>query len=66
MEYAQTVLGGFILLLLGVLFSSNTKKINLFYLANAIVLQFLLAILLIKVPPVASFFESLSQGVLAL
>ncbi len=66
MEYAQTVLGGFILLLLGVLFSSKTKKINLFYLANAIVLQFLLAILLIKVPPVASFFESLSQGVLAL
>jgi len=66
MEYAQTVLGGFILLLLGVLFSSNTKKINLFYLANAIVLQFLLAILLIKVPPVTSFFESLSQGVLAL
>ena len=66
MEYAQTVLGGFILLVLGVLFSSNTKKINLFYLANAIVLQFLLAILLIKVPPVASFFESLSQGVLAL
>jgi len=66
MEYAQTVLGGFILLLLGVLLSSNTKKINLFYLANAIVLQFLLAILLIKVPPVASFFESLSQGVLAL
>ena len=29
-------------------------------------MQFLLAILLIKVPPVASFFESLSQGVLAL
>ena len=66
MEYAQTVLGGFILIILGVLLSSNTKRINLFYLANAIVLQFLLAILLIKVPPVASFFESLSQGVLAL
>ena len=66
MEYAQTVLGGFILIILGVLLSSNTKKINLFYLANAIVLQFLLAILLIKVPPVAAFFESLSQGVLAL
>ena len=66
MEYAQTVLGGFILIILGVLLSSNKKKINLFYLANAIVLQFLLAILLIKVPPVASFFESLSQGVLAL
>ena len=66
MEYAQTVLGGLILIILGVLLSSNTKKINLFYLANAIVLQFLLAILLIKVPPVASFFESLSQGVLAL
>lgn len=66
MDYTQTILGGFILIVLGVLFSSNTKKINLFYLANAIVLQFLLAVLLIKVPPVTSFFESLSQGVLAL
>ncbi len=66
MDYTQTILGGFILIVLGVLFSSNMKKINLFYLANAIVLQFLLAVLLIKVPPVTSFFESLSQGVLAL
>jgi len=51
---------------LGAIFSDNIKKINLKYLLNAIVLQFLLAILLIKVPLITSFFESLSQGVLAL
>ncbi|MDB3991075.1 Na+-dependent nucleoside transporter [Gammaproteobacteria bacterium] len=66
MEIIQIIFGGMILILLGVVFSSNYKKINPFYLFNAIVLQFLLAILLIKVPPVTSFFESLSQGVLAI
>jgi len=66
MEIFQIIIGGIILILVGVFFSSNYRKINLLYLLNAIVLQFLLAILLIKVPPVTSFFESLSQGVLAI
>ena len=64
--YPQIIIGGLALIFLGVIFSDNIKKINLKYLLNAIVLQFLLAILLIKVPLITSFFESLSQGVLAL
>jgi len=64
--YPQIIIGGVALIFLGAIFSDNIKKINLKYLLNAIVLQFLLAILLIKVPLITSFFESLSQGVLAL
>ncbi|MDG2229235.1 MAG: nucleoside transporter C-terminal domain-containing protein [Gammaproteobacteria bacterium] len=64
--YPQIIIGGLALIFLGAIFSDNIKKINLKYLLNAIVLQFLLAILLIKVPLITSFFESLSQGVLAL
>ena len=64
--YPQVIIGALALISLGVIFSDNIKKINLKYLFNAIALQFLLAILLIKVPLITSFFESLSQGVLAL
>ena len=64
--YPQIIIGAFALISLGVIFSDNIKQINLKYLLNAIILQFLLAILLIKVPLITSFFESLSQGVLAL
>lgn len=64
--YLQIIIGALALISLGVMFSDNIKKINLKYLFNAIALQFLLAILLIKVPLITSFFESLSQGVLAL
>lgn len=64
--YLQIIIGAIALISLGVMFSDNIKKINLKYLFNAIALQFLLAILLIKVPLITSFFESLSQGVLAL
>ena len=64
--YPQIIIGAFALIALGVIFSDNIKQINLKYLLNAIILQFLLAILLIKVPLITSFFESLSQGVLAL
>ena len=66
MEHIQVIIGGLILIFLGAIFSTNKKKINLFYLTNAIVLQFLLAFLLIKVPPITNMFNSLSQGVLAL
>jgi len=66
MEHIQVIIGGFILIFLGAILSTNKKKINLFYLTNAIVLQFLLAFLLLKVPPITNMFNSLSQGVLAL
>ena len=66
MEHIQVIIGGLILIFLGAILSTNKKKINLFYLTNAIVLQFLLAFLLLKVPPITNMFNSLSQGVLAL
>ena len=66
MYYLQIIIGASLLLLIGAVFSNNAKKINPKYLFNAILLQFVLAILLIKVPFITAFFESISQGVLAL
>jgi len=67
MYYLQIIIGASLLLLLGVVFSNNAKKINPKYLINAILLQFVLAILLTKVSVITGFFdEYVSQGVLAL
>ena len=66
MYYLQIIIGASLLLLIGAVFSNNAKKISPKYLFNAILLQFVLAILLIKVPFITAFFESISQGVLAL
>ena len=66
MEIIQIIFGGIILILLGVLFTNNFRKINLLYLLNAIILQFALSFLLLKVPPITNAFNSLSNGVLAL
>ena len=66
MDILQIVIGGIILILLGVVFSRNFRKINPLYLFNAIALQFVLSFLLIKVPPITNAFNSLSKGVLAL
>ncbi len=64
--YLQISIGALVLILLGVIFSNNIKNINIKYLINAIVLQFLIAALLTKVPFITSMFESISHGVLAL
>ena len=66
MEYAQPVIGFFVLLLLGAMFSSNIKKIKIKYMINAIIIQFALAFLLLKWTVITDFFEILSRGVLAL
>ena len=66
MEYLQPVIGFFVLLLLGAIFSTNIKKIKIRYLINAIVIQFALAFLLLKWTVITEFFEILSRGVLAL
>jgi CNT family concentrative nucleoside transporter len=66
MEYLQPVIGFFVLLLLGAIFSTNIKKIKLRYLINAIFIQFALAFLLLKWTVITDFFEILSRGVLAL
>ncbi len=55
--YLQISIGALVLILLGVVFSNNIKNINIKYLINAIVLQFLIAALLTKVPFITSMFE---------
>ena len=66
MEYIQPIVGFFILLLLGAIFSENVKAIKIRYLVSAVVIQVLLALVLIKVPLVTNFFEYLSYGVMTL
>ena len=66
MEYIQPIVGFFILLLLGAIFSENVKAIKIRYLVSAVVIQVLLALMLIKVPLVTNFFEYLSYGVMTL
>ena len=66
MEYLQSFIGFFALLALGAIFSENIKSIKIKYLVNAIVLQIILVILLVKVPLITNFFGYLSSGVEAL
>tara|TARA_B100000678_G_C18218104_1_gene506072 strand:- start:1271 stop:2524 length:1254 start_codon:yes stop_codon:yes gene_type:complete len=65
-EYIQPIVGFFILLLLGAIFSENIKAIKVRYLVSAVVIQVLLALILIKLPLVTTFFEYLSYGVMTL
>ena len=66
MEYLQPILGFFVLLLLGAVFSENIKAIKVKYLVSAVVIQVVLAYLLINLPVISSFFEYLSYGVMTL
>ena len=66
MDYLQQTIGFFSLLLVGAIFSTNFKKIKLGYVASALIIQFFLAILLIKLPFITRLFEMLSKIVLSL
>ena len=66
MEYIQPIVGFLVLLLLGAVFSENIKSIKIRYVINAIIIQVLLTLLLIKLPLVSSLFEYLSFGVMTL
>jgi|TARA_B110000438_G_scaffold152572_1_gene146589 concentrative nucleoside transporter, CNT family len=66
MEYIQPIAGFLILLLLGIVFSNNVKGIKIKYVFNAIVIQLLLAIALLKWTVITDFFALLSRGVIAL
>ena len=58
---------GFIgLILLAIPFSNNIKTINFRYIFFGILAQILLAIILLKVPFIISFFEILGEGVVVL
>ena len=58
MDYIQPAIGFFVLLLLGAAFSENIKAIKIRYVISAIVIQVLLALMLIKLPLVTTFFAS--------
>lgn len=62
MERFHGILG--ILLILGIafLFSNNRKKINYRLVISGITLQVIIAVLILKVPPVTWFFQKLGKG----
>jgi len=66
MEYLQPTIGFFALLFLGAMFSENIKAIKLKYVVSGVLIQLILALLLLKVDLVGSFFEYLSDGVMVL
>ena len=66
MEYLQPTIGFFSLLFLGAMFSENIKAIKLKYVISGVLIQLILALLLLRVDLVGSFFEYLSDGVMVL
>ncbi len=66
MEYLQPTIGFFALLFLGAIFSENIKAIKLKYVVSGVLIQLILALLLLRVDIVGSFFEYLSDGVMVL
>ena len=66
MEYLQPTIGFFALLFLGAIFSENLKAIKLKYIVSGVLIQLILALLLLRVDLVGSFFEYLSDGVMVL
>jgi len=66
MEYLQPTIGFFALLFLGAIFSENIKAIKLKYVISGVLIQLILALLLLKVDLLGSFFEYLSDGVMVL
>ena len=66
MEYLQPTIGFFSLLFLGAIFSENIKAIKLKYVVSGVLIQLILALLLLRVDLVGSFFEYLSDGVMVL
>ena len=66
MEYLQPTIGFFSLLFLGAMFSENIKAIKIKYVVSGVLIQLILALLLLRVDLVGSFFEYLSDGVMVL
>ncbi len=66
MEYLQPIIGFFALLFLGAVFSENIKAIKLKYVVSGVLIQLVLALLLLRVELVGTFFEYLSDAVMVL
>lgn len=62
MERFTGLLGIALILGIAFLFSSNRKAINYRLILSGIGLQFIIAILVLKIPPVTAFFQTLGHG----
>lgn len=58
----QGIIGIILILSIAYLFSNNKKRINLRVIGSGIALQLLIAVLVLKVPAVTSFFSILGKG----
>lgn len=61
MSRFQGILGILVILGIAFLFSNNKKRINYRLVFSGIALQALIAILLLKVPPITHFFQTLGR-----
>lgn len=62
MERFTGLIGIVVILGIAFLFSNNKKKINKRLVLSGLALQVLIAVLVLRVPPVKSFFQSLGKG----
>lgn len=62
MERFTGLIGIVVILGIAFLFSNNKKKINKRLVLSGLALQILIAVLVLRVPPVKSFFQSLGKG----
>jgi CNT family concentrative nucleoside transporter len=62
MERFQGVIGIILILGIAFLFSNNKKRINYRLVFSGILLQIVIAVLVLKVPPVTRFFQMLGRG----
>ncbi|SVE35062.1 uncharacterized protein METZ01_LOCUS487916, partial [marine metagenome] len=64
MEFIQPILGFFVLLFLGAIFSENIKEIKIKYVVIAVVIQVVLAFILINLTFISDFIDKyLASGV---
>ena len=66
MERFTGLIGIVVILAIAFLFSNNKKAINYRLVASGLALQVSLALLVLKVPPVKSFFQTLGEGMKAI
>ena len=57
MEFVQPIVGFFVLLLLGAIFSENIKAIKIKFLVIAVIIQIVLAYILINLTFISDFID---------
>ena len=62
MDKFHGVLGIILILAIAFLFSNNKKRINYRLVVSGMLLQVVIAVLVLKVPPVTWFFKKLGHG----